>query len=153
MSCQPTACTRISKLVFSEYPCVLPFDESVVDELLPMNFYDFNPDSGTIINFNGGEPATLQDIDPAFGSYDSRNHAGFDFFYPRMEKIVRYSCILEPEYRPLSSSEEYGNLVFSLDPDYDSDEFLVGFGHLQSPDVNTFSADGLRFGQAVWCDW
>ena len=136
------------KIGFSDYPCVLPFDESVVDELLPMNFYDFNPNSETIINFDGEEPGTLQDIDPAFGSYNSRNHAGFDFYYPRMEKIVRYSCVLEPEFRPLSSSVDFGNLVFMLDPEYNSDDFLVGFGHLQSPSVATFDEANLRFGDA-----
>ncbi|MEE4193856.1 MAG: hypothetical protein V2J07_01530 [Anaerolineae bacterium] len=136
------------KIGFSDYPCVLPFDESVLDELLPMNFYDFNPGEGAITNFDGEEPSTLQDIDPAFGAYNSRNHAGFDFYYPRMEQIVRYSCLLEPEYLPLSSSPEFGNIVFSLDPEYDSDEFLVGFGHLEAPDVNNFDATGLRFGEA-----
>lgn len=133
---------------FSDYPCVLPFDESVVDELIPMNFYDFNPGDGDIVTFDGDEPTTLKDIDPVFGNFNSRNHAGFDFFYPRMEKIVRYSCVLEPSYRPLSSSAEYGNIVFNLAPDYDSGEFLVGFGHLQSPDVNTYANEDLRFGDA-----
>ena len=136
------------KIGFSEFPCVLPFDESVVDELLPMNFYDFNPGDGEIINFDGNPPATLQDLDPAFGGYNSRNHTGYDFYYPRMEKIVRYSCLLEPEYQRLSSSELYGNLVFILDPEYGSDEFLLGFGHLQAPDVNTFTGEGLKYGDA-----
>ena len=136
------------KVGFSNFPCVLPFDESVVDELLPMNFYDFNPGDGKIINFDGEEPTTLQDFDPAFGAYNSRNHAGFDFFYPRKEKIVRYSCLLEPEFRPFSSSAEFGNIVFNLEPEYDSDPFLLGFGHLQAPDVNGYNDDGLKFGEA-----
>ena len=133
---------------FSNYPCVLPFDESVLGELLPMNFYDFNPGDGEIITFDGDEPQTLQDIDPAFGNYNSRNHAGFDFYYPRKEKVVRYSCLLEPSYRPLSSSADYGNIVLNVDPQYDSGEFLIGYGHLESPNINAFSAEGLSFGDA-----
>ena len=133
---------------FSEYPCVLPFDESVVDELLPMNFYDFDSNWDSIVNFDGEEPRRLRDIDPSFGNYYSENHAGFDFYYPRKEEIIRYSCVLEPSYVKNSSSQEYGNLVYLLKPTYESGEFLIGYGHVDLPTALNNNALDLQFGEA-----
>jgi len=133
---------------FSPYPCVLPFDETVIDELISMNFFDFDRNAGSIVNFDGEEPLRLRDIDPAFGNYYSENHAGFDFYYPRKEKIIRYSCVLPPEYLINSSSEEFGNLVYNLKPTYESGEFLIGFGHVDSPAVSENTALDMRFGEA-----
>lgn len=133
---------------FSEYPCVLPFDESVVPELLPMNFYDFDSNLGEIRNFDGGVPPTLRDIDPSFGNYNSENHAGLDIYYPRQEQVVRYSCIIPPQYAAYQSSDVFGNFAFIVSSGFQSSEFLVTFGHLQAPEVSTYVEQPLRFGDA-----
>jgi len=133
---------------FSQYPCVLPFDESVVDELLPMNFFDFDHNMDSIVNFDGKEPRRLRDIDPAFGNYYSENHAGFDFYYPRKDKVIRYSCVLSPHYLRNSSSDEFGNLVYTLKPTYESGEFLIGYGHVDSPSALNNPALDMTYGEA-----
>lgn len=134
---------------FSEYPCVMPFDESVVSRLLPMNFYDFDSNLGSILSFDGTVPGTLRDIDPSFGNYSSENHAGLDFYYPTNDKVVRYSCILPPEYQPYYSSDEFGNLVYSVGMENQGSDFLVSFGHLAEPAVEGFQPQPLMFGEAL----
>jgi hypothetical protein len=136
------------KIGFSHYPCVLPFAESDIADLLPMNFYDFDPLEGSVVNFDGGVPPQLKDIDPSFGNYHSDNHTGFDFYYPRHEEIVRWSCILPPTFMPEQSLQAFGNIVVGVSQSNKGGEFLISYGHLAAPSVEEFSAEGLRFGDA-----
>lgn len=137
---------------FSPHPCVLPFDESAAAELVPMNFFDFHPDQGEIISFDGELPRQIKEVFPDFGNYNSDNHAGLDIYYPREEQIIRYSCIIQPDFLADSSSDTYGNLVFALGTPQ-TDGFILGFGHVSAPSVAALTAlyetgETLRFGQA-----
>jgi len=122
-----------------------------VMDLIPMNFFDFNPNQGEIASFDGEVPRQIKEIDPSFGNYNSDNHAGLDIYYPREEEIIRYSCIIQPEFLPDSSSDEYGNLVFALGTPQ-TDGFILGFGHVSAPLVAELESlyaagEALRFGQ------
>ncbi|NSW54108.1 MAG: hypothetical protein HPY85_16515 [Anaerolineae bacterium] len=136
------------RIGFSEYPCVMPFDETAAAQLLPMNFYDFDSNLGSILGYDGRVPRTLREIDPAFGNYNSENHAGLDVYYPDNDRIIRYSCILPPTYLPQYSSDTFGNLVFQVSPGGTGSDFLVSFGHLAAPAVEGYPAPPLVFGQA-----
>lgn len=137
---------------FSAYPCVLPFDESVVSELIAMNFFDFNPNEGEVINFDGQLPRQIKEVDASFGNYNSDNQAGMDIYYPREDQVLRYSCIFNPTFLPASSSDEYGSLVFALGTPQ-TEGFTLIYGHVSAPSIaeldSRFAAgETLRFGQA-----
>ncbi|NSW52535.1 MAG: hypothetical protein HPY85_08545 [Anaerolineae bacterium] len=130
---------------FSPYPCVLPFDESLTTELLPMNFYDFDPTPGTVVNFDGTEPRLLREIDPSLGNYHSDNHTGLDFYYPRQEMVIRYACVVPPEFSANASSDPSGNLVFVVRTPLEGN-FLIGYGHVAGPSTEEME---LRQGEGA----
>lgn len=128
---------------FPPEACVMPLSSEFIEELSPMQFFDFDPRVGSVTIFNG-EPALVYEDGEHVIPYNSDGHTGLDVAATRKDEIpVYYSCVNpgRVEISPSDSISGDGTTieVFPIQS--------ILYGHMSNVRLNRF--DTVLFGDEI----